>query len=213
MARIQKGTASSGRAVTKKQRSKSNLPVMLANRPMFVYLSHPNRWGVLLGSVVPILKELRFVDDPNVDPDDERAKWRKRGWSEIPWNVRGEGTNYMKEHDGPRGSLVYLSEFETPHKGSSTVVSNPEAYVEFLLWLKANEAVAEPEVHVLETLRDKARSRFEDYAGKAHHNPRLQGLADRAQSDMAALAAEIDSILGIEPPKPKKKKEASSAKA
>jgi hypothetical protein len=209
MARIKKkGTASSGRTVTRKASGRSNLPVLLTNRPMFVFLFHPKRWGVLLGSVVPLLKELRFVDDPNVDPDDERAKWRKRGWVEIPWNVRGDGTNYMVEHDGPMGTMVYLSEFETPHRGSRVVVPNQGAYVEFLVWLKDNQMIAEPEIYILEDLKDRALKRFEDYAGKAHANPKVQSLADKARADMDALGREIDILLGVEVeplPEPKKK--------
>ena len=55
-------------------------------------------------------------------------------------------------------------------------------------------------------MRDRARKRFEDYASKAHSNPKLQGLADRARADMDTLSAELDAVLGIEPPKKKKKK-------
>jgi len=222
MARLkQSSTASSGKAVSRTPRGRKNLPVMLTNRPMFVYLHHPHRWTVLLGRVVMQLKELRFIDDPNVDPDDERAKWRKRGWAEIPWNVRGKDTTYLREHDGPNKTLVYLSEWETPHRGSSAVQSDTEGYVEFLLWLKDNDKVPQPEIYVLEKLRDRARKRHEDYAGRAHANPRVQRIADRAKVDLDALSAEIDAQLGIdtasvgaevtaEPPKKRRKKKAKT---
>jgi len=207
MPRIQKkGTASSGRKVTKKARSRKDQPVRLTNKPPFVYIAHPLRWTVLEGEVVPLLKELRFIDDPNVDPDDERAKWRKRGWTEIPWDVRGPDTNYLRAHDAINRTTAYLSEFETPHKGSSVVVSDVAGFVEFCCWLKDHAKIDAPEPYVLEELRDRARKRFEDYAGKAHSNPKLQGLADRARADMDTLSAELDAVLGIEPPKKKKKK-------
>ena len=216
MARIkQSSTASRGAAVTRSPRGPKNLPVMLGNRPMFVYLHHPHRWTVLEGHVVPQMKELRFVDDPNVDPDDERAKWRKRGWTEIPWDVRGKDTNYLREHPGPHKTFVYLSEWETPHRGSSVVVPDVAGYVAFLLWLKANDKVDQPEIYVLEKLRDAARKRYEDYAGKAHANPKMKRKADRCKVDLTALSDEIDAQLGIdtasigaevtEPPKKKKK--------
>ncbi len=211
MARIKKGgTASAGKTVTRKSRSNRQRPIMLTNKPMFVYLHHPRRWTVIEGEVVPQMKELRFVDDPNVDPDDERAKWRKRGWVEIPWHVRGEDTNYMKEHDGPNGTKLYLSEWETPHRGSSIIVPDPAGYVKFLLWLKSHDKVEPPEVYVLEDLADRARSRFEDYASKAALNPKVQRLADRAAADLSALTAEIDSILA---PAAKKKGAGDEQKA
>lgn len=223
MARIsQGGSASAGKTVTRQARGRQNLPVMLGNRPMFVYLHHPHRWTVLEGHVVMQLKELRFVDDPNVDPDDERAKWRKRGWTEIPWDVRGADTNYMREHEGPHGTRVYLSEWETPHRGSRVVVPDPAGYVTFLLWLKDNGKVPAPEIYVLEKLRDAALKRYEDYAGKAHASPQLKRRADRCKVDLDALAAEIDAQLGIgtasigapvtEEAPPKKKKRAARKK-
>ena len=214
MARIKSGgSASSGRSVSKKARKEKSRPVLLTNRPMFVYLYHPKRYTVIDGAVVPQLKELRFVEDRNVNPEDELTKWRKLGWVDIPWDVRGDGTDYIRAHDGPGKTTVYLSEFEQPHRGSSAVVSDTAGYVAFLVWLEENGKIPEPELHILEGLRDRAQGRFDDYAARSHANPKVQAVADRCAVDLQALSDKIESLLSpataSKPKKVKKPKKGS----
>lgn len=197
MARI--NTASKGRVVgnTATSTRKKRLTECEPSKP-FLFFAHPERWGIMHGAVVPLLGTLRFIPGVNNvsvtgDPAMAIAKKLKEGWIEIPWNVRGKKTSYLRCHEGTKGD-VYMSEWETPHVGSKVITTNQAGYVEFLVSLVEDDVVPEPEMYVLEKLKAAAVKRAEDYGAKAHASPRFKMAAERALEDVELIESYMDDL-------------------
>ncbi len=105
--------------------------------PPFYLQAHRNRWGVLGGKVLPILAKLPiqvgvagvFESKGKLSVRSAIATREENGWTVLPHDIDGPGTNYVNKVDG---LAAYVTRWETVYSGSSEIVVDTEGYYAWL---------------------------------------------------------------------------------
>lgn len=156
--------------------------IIAAPTPRFILFWHPERWIVMGGRVIPYLH--KHPIQPGLAGVDSKGRYRfalsakeERGWHMIPEDIDGEGTSYVREHDGNRGK-VYLHMHERVWPGSQHIGTDEDGYVEWCTGLMDEGHIEPPAVHVLERMAESLRHTAGDLAGKVSQKPLLQRSVD-----------------------------------
>lgn len=170
----------------------------LRDRPAALLMVHPERWGVMCGQVVPLAAKLPIMGGVAnvrvVDPkrgtlsiSQALAIQHKRGWQEIPLDVDGPRTSYLRRVLPG----VYLTRWETAHAGSSVVTADGPGYVAWLRGLIEAGKIPRAPRYVLERLLEELRRSALELKDKVRTVPSAQVDLDRALEDIQAVEREL----------------------
>lgn len=180
--------------------TKGVTPPTMPGTPAFYFKSHPKRWQVLHGEIVPILGRLQLRPgvagvqegrDGGVSLRAARAAQEERNWTLIPFDAipASHGTSYLQRLEA-RPDVV-LSIYERAYPGSSETTADEPMYLEFLKHLVSAKVIPPVETHVLESMlsdRERQLARAMDLAAS---NPSKQSDVDRLKVEVTALEAEL----------------------
>lgn len=175
-------------------------PPTMPGSPAFYFKSHPKRWQVLHGKIVPILGRLQLRPgvagvqegrDGGVSLRAARAAQEERGWTLIPFDAIPEshGTSYLQQLE-LRPDVV-LSIYERAYPGSSETTADEPKYLEFLEHLVDAKVIPPVETHVLESMltdRERQLARAMDLAAS---NPSKKADVDRLQVEVETIEGEL----------------------
>lgn len=180
----------------------------LPNHPPFYFMVHPKRWTIMGGQIIPSPAKLKLkggVQRVRQDRQgryhagDAKGDFEEKGWQVLPWDVQGEGTNYLRR---VTGTDCWLSKFEIAYPGSATIGTDQDAYVAFWRDLIDRGVIAPPALHVLQEMRERLAERHAKTADKAVTVPSLRARANAFEQQLAALDAAIeDALAELEPAK------------
>lgn len=160
---------------------------------------HPKRWTVLAGRVVPQAAHvhlrhsvhlIRQRQDGRYLAREAIADWTERGWTVIPEDVDGPDTSYVREAIPG----TWLLRWEQEHPGSDHVSSDLEGYADWLRGLMDSGKIPRPPVYVLESMSAKMRQAIGDLRDAVRAQPSRQPELDRAEADLAAVEAELQTL-------------------
>lgn len=170
----------------------------LKDRPPFLLMVHPERWGVVAGEVVPICGRLTLVNGVScvkkneatgkISIEEALTHRRKHGWRPIPLDVDGPGTSYLRSPCKD----VYLTRWETAHAGSSVVTSDTRGYVAWLRQLIADGKLPRCPRYVLERLHTRITRRIAELQDRVRVLPSAQIDLEKAQAELKVIEAEME---------------------
>ena len=168
--------------------------------PIFLLQAHPERWAIMAGRLVPSLRQMRI--EPGVNRVDKAgnykfalAKTEERGWITIPWDVDGEGTSYIRAHEGIRGT-VHATRWTKLYRGSKQVGCDLDGYASWLAGLIGRGVLPPIALRVVERMIEDTQRQVDTMADRVAHTPSLRGPHKRLTDDLAILTAARDSLLG-----------------
>ncbi|MCA9495241.1 MAG: hypothetical protein KC621_35175 [Myxococcales bacterium] len=166
--------------------------------PPYLFVYHPERWGVIEGLVVPILSKLVAKKGVNGVDWDERSKKvlmetavaqaQAKGGTVIPWAVDGRGRSYIKRVKGGG----WVSRWETLYPGSSQRTVDSVGYATWLRSLIDRGVLPNPPLYVLAELAEQLQARIGELAKKGAMNGAYEVRVQRAQRDLEAVLAETE---------------------
>ncbi|MCB9681831.1 MAG: hypothetical protein H6733_10190 [Alphaproteobacteria bacterium] len=187
------------------ERATRQLPQLESGYP-FLLAYHPARWAVIEGRCIPALGRVTLA--PGMEGctwvggrprwREPATKWADRGWTVIP-HAWGPGGSYVRRV-AVAGGHAYLTQWETPHAGASTVRSDVPGYAAWIGSLVDEGKLPEPELWALERLADKTRERVETLSRElgTTSNPAavraLTARVERARADLEAVEAVIADV-------------------
>lgn len=181
-------------------------PVKLPPNQRFLLMAHPHQWTVIDGQVVPYLQRLSRA--PGVSKVGRRGELhaaleykRRRGWIEIPENVRNPddpNETYLRVHDGEKGE-VWTTEWEIVYPGSKVIKTDRKAYVAFLRDLMDRGIIPTPEPHILEEMLARMTSIHRELLDKAATVPSAAPAARRMKDQIEAVERELARVTGTAP--------------
>lgn len=171
------------------------LPQLEPRHPRLL-TTHPKRWAVISGRVVPLCGSLHLrpgVDTVRLRQDgrylarEAQAVRVEQGWTVIPQDVDGPGTSYLREVI----PNTWLLTWEHEHPGSDHVSSDVDGYAEWLDGLVKAGKIPGPHLHVLDAMAAKMRHQLGELRDLVRSHPSRQPELDRCEADLAALEARI----------------------
>lgn len=172
--------------------------------------THPKRWGVIAGRVVPLCGSLhlrpgvhmiRQRTDGRYMAREAQADLTEKGWTIIPEDVDGPGTSYVREVIPG----TWLLSWEHEHPGSDHVSSDTDGYAEWLDGLVKAGKIPGPQPYVLDALAAKMRHQLGELRDLVRAHPSRQPELDRCEADLAALEARIGALRPARKSAPAKK--------
>jgi hypothetical protein len=183
-------------------------PPKLDAAPPFLFMWHRERWGVIAGHVVPLLRKFPIVPGVNGvheqrDPqgnihlvtDHAIAQARAVGWRVIPIDVDGPGTSYVRRVTGLPN--CYVSRFETVYSGSNQITPDSEAYGAWLAGLVASGKIDACPDYVLERLGGEITAKRDESKGAAATKPKHAAIAKRHAADLEVVEAARENTKAI----------------
>lgn len=171
----------------------------LRELPPILLTVHPERWQVMHGMVVPLcgaIKLLRGCNNVDMLPNgkytiaDAITQAHREGAVEIPWDVDGPGTSYLREV----APGVYLTRWQTATAGSEYVQVDEVGYAKWLRGLVDAGKIPKPRAYVVERLLAVAQKDLGEIADRLATTPSLKPRAKRLEDDIKALEAERQSL-------------------
>jgi hypothetical protein len=169
-----------------------------ANAPFYLRF-HPNRWMVSGGRVLPQLgklKEQRGVNGVDKDTRMEQALGasKRGGWTLIPRDVQGPGTDYLREYPTVKGGTFHCLQWTRLYIGDKQVHCDDEGYRSFLAQLRKQGVVPPPGLHILGAMLEKVDTRIEEAQDKIGISPSWNIRLRNLEAEKAVLEEEIASI-------------------
>lgn len=161
--------------------------------------THPKRWTVLEGKVVPQCAHvhlrhgvhmMRQRRDGLYLARETIADFTERGWHVIPEDVDGPGTSYLRE----AVPGVWLLRWEQEHPGSDHVSSDVDGYAVWLQGLIKDGKIPGPPAYILASMTARKRQEVGTLRDAVRATPSRQPELDRAEADLAALDAELAKV-------------------
>lgn len=189
-------------------KTSDDVPVEEAPRvepqPPFWLVHHPNKWTVVDGKVVPGLNKLLLAPglngcevkrDGTLNVKNARQNLAESGKTEIPWDIDGPGTSYLKN---PLPN-VWTTKWERFYGGSVDVTGDTAAYAAWCRELigkeyKGKVLVKPPTVPVLERLAAPLEKELGDLAmrplGQEVRIAQLQRMLEAVRAELAVRIGE-----------------------
>ena len=171
-------------------------------QPRFFFMSHPNRYDVIDGELLPHLAKFRLAPGVNgVEPTGDylvaKAGFERRGWSVIPWNCLedfeafGESySEYLQYFEG-KGGAIYTEIWVRPVQTTGGVPRwnfDEAGYRKFQRDLIKGGHVPEPDPSRLDVIESKAQARIDRIEPRAANAPQLQRALDRDRELLEAVS-------------------------
>ncbi len=175
-------------------------PALPASAP-FMLRVHPARIGVVAGKVVPICGRIALQRGVgNVDQNRAGAfvvaqairEAEESGWTVIPFDVDGPGTNYLREIKPGTFAL----RFERAFSGAAQTEPDLDAYTAWLRGLMDRGVIPRPSGWALSRLRGTVEREIADIRDAAVNVPSLRHRLAGLEADLVAIDAEIASVRG-----------------
>ncbi len=133
-------------------------------KPAFFFAWHPNKWHIMDGKLVPMLRKVRIYPGVSgIEPwvggqpriSIAKARMQDAGWHILDYSLGPDGT-YLKpiETRRPGGdvAVTYVSAWEHAYGGSSRIGSDTQGYVAWLESLVKDGVIDPCPSHVAEEL-------------------------------------------------------------
>lgn len=176
--------------------------------PPFLLKSHPERWTVMGGKVIPLFG--RMVLQPGVggvsarpggkiDAGDARNMNEAKGWTLIPVNAVPD---HHADADGVKSYLyrpegredITLLRYTRCFPGSKALEVDEVGYVEFCEYLMDTGIVERPKAYALEKLRMKLEREGGALTDRARDQSAYLGSAKEAQAQLAVVTAALAAV-------------------
>jgi hypothetical protein len=153
--------------------------------PPFYLATHPNRWCVMGGQVVPLARQMMLrpgsggIDADGAGrpkPSTAIAEAEEQGWTVIPWDVLGRGTSYLRRVQSTGG---WITRWTTLHPGAEDISVDEEGYAAFWRNLIDTGRLDGPAPWVLEKVASAIRKSLEAETRKGAKTRRAAELEER----------------------------------
>lgn len=184
----------------------------LEPRPPRLLRTHPKRWTVLAGKVVPQCAHVHLRNgvhlvrqraDGLFSAKEAIADWKERGWTVIDQDVDGPDTSYLREVL----PNVWLLRWEQEHAGTDHISADVEGYADWLQGLIKVGKVPPCPPYILAGMASRKAQEVGALRDAVRATPSRQPELDRAESDLAVLEAELARVAPAtkRAPSPKRK--------
>lgn len=182
-------------------------PPKLDQSPPFVWMWHRERWTVIEGHVVPLLRKFPMIAGVNgvheqrdtsgrthLVTDAAVAQAAVEGWKVIPVDLAPDGKSYVRRVSGL--PMCFVSCFESVYSGSSQITPDLKAYAQWLRSLVEKGHIDECPDYVLDRLRGEIEAKRNESLGAQATRPKHKAIAKRHGDDLAAVElAQANSVL------------------
>lgn len=181
----------------------------------FLLKSHPERWTVMRGTVIPCFGKLTIQPGVNGVSDlggkiragDARNMAEEKGWTIIPVDAipdahatPGQPKSYLYRPAG-RPDVTLLI-YERCYPGSDRIDPDEARYVEFCQHLMTTGLVPAPKLYALHKMRERLVRDRDSAADRARENAHYQGALATAQAQLDAVDVAIAARESDAPPVP-----------
>jgi hypothetical protein len=171
--------------------------------PPFFYMAHPRRHQIMRDSrgrphVLPVLHTWRV--DPgasNVDVTrDGRVILRsglqiqrERGWIDLPHDIDGRGTSYLRRVE-VEGGVAYMTRFETAWPGEDATRRDDDAYIAWVQKHMASGRLPSPHPQTLTRMQGELQQQLVA-ARRRPPSPEATERIAELEADLAAVAEQL----------------------